>query len=275
MKTIFVPLDFSKASQNALQYAGELAHLGDAQLILCHVYSLPTVISEVPVVLPTSEELEESSKKKLTKIEKKLHLSYGYGFAINSIIVGGFAEEEIVVIAEKYNADLIVMGMKGAGIIAEKIIGSVTTSVIQKSKVPVLSINEHLKFRRIDKIALASDYLEIKNAKGITVLKEIAKLFKAHIFVVNVVEDSKTMPTITSTVAGIKLDHMLEGVAHSFHLSENKDVIDGINSFVDLKKIDMTVMVPRHHTFFKTVFTEANTKKMAFHASVPLLILPE
>ena len=273
MKTILVPLDFSKASQNALQYAGELAHFGDAQLILCHVYSLPTVISEVPVVLPTSEELEESSKKKLTKIEKKLHLSYG--FAINSIIVGGFAEEEIVVIAEKYNADLIVMGMKGAGIIAEKIIGSVTTSVIQKSKVPVLSINEHLKFRRIDKIALAVDYLEMKNAKGITVLKEIAKLFEAHIFVVNVVEDPKTMPTITSTVAGIKLDHVLEGVAHSFHLSENKDVIEGINSFVDLKKIDMTVMVPRHHTFLKTVFTEANTKKMAFHASVPLLILPE
>ena len=52
-------------------------------------------------------------------------------------------------------------------------------------------------------------------------------------------------------------------------------MVAGINQFVADNKIDMIVFIPKKHSFFNSIFHESNTKRMAFHSTIPLLALHE
>ena len=49
MKTIIVPVDFSPASLNAVNYAMELANTIEGSITLVYVYQFPASVGEVPV----------------------------------------------------------------------------------------------------------------------------------------------------------------------------------------------------------------------------------
>lgn len=274
MKTILVPTDFSACADNATEYAIEIAKLTGARIILFNVYQNQAVPAEVPILLPIEQiaaGIMETLKKKTEDLQKKHHNKVKVDYKS----AWGFPAEEIKLFSEKNKVDLVVMGMAGAGFLKEKIIGSVTTALIRNAKCPVLAIDQHVKFRNIKRIALACDYAETNNRSVLAPLKEFAQLFKSHIYVVNVVPDTEAVATITKAVAGIKLDHVLENVEHSFHYKENKNVAEGINDFVDENKIDMVVMIPREHATIRSLFSEPETKRVAFHTKIPLLALHE
>jgi nucleotide-binding universal stress UspA family protein len=274
MKTIIAPTDFSEVSANSIEYAAEIAKLFNARLILFHAYHPPVVASEVPVIIPTLEEIEKDSVKLLKEIEVKLHQKFGPTLKIESVCQCGFAAKEIDHYALQNKADLIVMGMLGAGYLSEKIIGSVTTTVISGTECPVLAIDKNVKFKSIKKIMLAADFKQVKQSK-LNPLKQFASFFKAHVYILNVVKELETIPSSEEALAGLHLEHSFEGIDHSFCIAQNVNLIDGINEFVKDKNMDLVVMIPRKHSLFASIFKERNTKQMAFHASVPLLTIHE
>ena len=274
MKTILVPTDFSENSENAQDYAIELAKITKAKIVLLHAYQPVVVPSEVPIIIPT-EELEENTMTELHKIGKEIHQKHGNQLTIEYASRCGFPAEEIQLFAEKNNVDLIVMGVERTDNITEKMIGNITSAVIKKAKCPVLAIDKHVKFTEIKKIALACDYEETKNSVILGPLTEFSKFFDAHIYVLNVTQEMETITTVKKAAQGIKLNHSLEKLNHSFHYTMNDDVIEGINSFVDKMGIDMVVMIPRIHSALHNLFHEPNSKRMAFHTKVPLLALHE
>ena len=274
MKTILVPTDFSKIAQNAINYAVEIAIVTKAKIILFHVYHTTVVPAEMYIAQPI-DEIEKDALENLKKIEREIHLEHGNKLIIECKCKYGFPVDEINNFAQTNKIDLIVMGMEGSGYLTEKIIGSITTSLIKKAKCPVLAIDKHIKFKSIKKIALACDYSEINTKEIFTPLKELAQVFNSHVYVLNVVRELEPIFTVTKSVKGIKLNHTLEDVTHSFHYTESEDIIDGINDFVDEKKIDMLVMIPRMHSVLRNLFNESVTKRMAFHTKVPLLALHE
>jgi hypothetical protein len=143
-------------------------------------------------------------------------------------------------------------------------------------KCPVLAISSDVKFKPIKNIAFACDYKEINDRQLLEPLKEFAKLFDAHISIVNVVrETAELIPNTDQAIAGVKLEHSLEGTEHSFHYTQHNDVVEGINHFVTENHIDMVVMIPRMHSVLRNIFHEPQTKRMAFHTHVPLLSLHE
>ena len=273
MKTILVPTDFSDSAKNAINYAAELAKLTKAKLILFHVFHIPAVPSDVPFVMPL-DEIEKDTLKALTKIKKNILFKHGSELNIVCKTKLGFAVDEINEITKEENVDLIVMGVRGAGYLTEKLIGSITTTLIRKAKRPVLAINDKVTFKSIKKIVLACDYQNI-DSKSMEPLKEFIKLFKSQLYILNVSSEGELISPIKKTVGGTQLVHSFEGLNHSFNFVENEDIVEGINEFVDEHSADLIVMVPRKHTFFENIFQERNTKRMAFHTHIPLLALPE
>jgi len=275
MKTIIVATDFSKPALNAVKYAAELAVRTKSKLILFHAFHAPIIMSEVPVVIPTLDEMEKDCLKELTKIEKNLKIKFGIKLKIGKQVKCGLAIDEIIDLVKETGAELVVMGMQGAGYVSEKLTGSTSTSLMQKATFPVLTINEKVKYKAIKKIALACDYLEIKNNSVLNPLIKIAQLFKSHVFILNILTKKETKPTISEAVAGIKLEKTIEELDHSFHYVKNDDIVEGLNEFAVSNKIDLTVMIPRKHSLFKSIFKEPTTKRMAFHTHIPLLTLHE
>ena len=274
MKTILVPTDFSAVSVNAINYAVEIAKISNAKIILFNAYHLPIITSEVPIILPL-DEMKQSTMDRLKKIESQIRSEFDSQFSIECNCSCGFPVQEINIFAQENKVDMIIMGMEGASYLEEKFVGSTTTSVISSSKVPVLAINKNVKFHSIKKIVFACDFSQMNDLSAIDTLKELSDLFKAQIFVLNVVHELETVPSVSKAIEGIKLNHLFKDIEHSFHSIQNEDIIDGINDFVNEKEIDLVMMIPRMHTLLRSIFSEPNTKRMAFHTKVPLLTLIE
>ena len=273
MNTILVPTDFSLVSRNAIDYAVEIANKTAAKIVLFHAYQIPLVNAEVPVPMISLDEMEQLAMKELKKIKDNINTKYGSKINIDCICKCGFAIEEINLFAKENNIGLMVMGMRGSGYLVEKLIGSVTTSLMNKSTCPVLAVHQNLKYTEIKKIVLASDFKTVHNQSALNTLKQLANLFKAHVYILNVVANADLVNTIDEVSEKIKMKNDFDGIDYSFHTTENADVVEGVNKFIAEQKMDMLVMIPRVHSWFNSLIHESNTKKMAFHAHVPLLAL--
>jgi nucleotide-binding universal stress UspA family protein len=273
MKTILAPTDFSESAKNAINYAVEIAKLFKAKLILFHAFHIPAIQSEVPLLMPT-DEIEKELLKTLNKIKKNI-IDSGNQLEIECSTKLGFALDEINLIILEKQIDMVVMGVQGMGFLSEKLIGSLTTTLIRKAKCPVLTINENVKFKKIEKIALAIDYEEITKKSILKPLKDIIEHFKSHLYILNVTRELEEASGKRKTNVGNQLEQSFEKFEHSFNFIENDDLVEGINDFAKKNNIDIIVMIPRKHNILENIFKERNTKRMAFHANIPILALHE
>ena len=275
MKKILVATDFSKAAGNAVDYAAHLAHEINAVLIVFHSFAVPVVVAEAPVLIPSLEEVEADSEKRLKQIKKHLTEKYKHELKVEEACSCGFAVEEIKKFVAANHISLVVMGMHGLGAVGEKIIGSTTTSLMSEIQTPVICVHEKNAFDAYKKIVFACDFGDFKNTNIFEPIKTFVNLFHSKLYILNVFHKSQSEPTITEAVASLRLDQVLANVNHQLCYVENKDVIAGINQFVHDNHIDLVIMMPRSHSFIDKLFKEPHTKKLAFHSHVPIMAIHE
>jgi nucleotide-binding universal stress UspA family protein len=94
-----------------------------------------TVIHVMPFL--KYPELKEAGRRLVERSAQKLIQA---GFTAEVVCQLGNPAEEIMKVASKHRADLIVMGAKGLGAIARFLLGSVSTRVVQHSSCSVLVV---------------------------------------------------------------------------------------------------------------------------------------
>ena len=111
--------------------------------------------------------LEQDSQKDLAKLKVQLHDAYGQGLNITTKSLLGNVSWACQSAIKSEEADLIVLGTKGASGVKEMLIGSNASEVIRNVAAPVLAIPEEAslalpwelifarKFFRINKLIFA------------------------------------------------------------------------------------------------------------------------
>lgn len=270
MKTILVPTDFSHAAGNAAEYAVSLAKKMNARVLLFHVYHLYAPIStDAPAMVMNPVQIQKENEDRL-KTEVK-HLQKERDVEINYLAKMGMAVDEILE-EEKY-ADLIVMGMRGAGKLSEAFIGSITTTTLRRSKTPVLVIPDGAKYKDPEKIVFACDYDPRIDAQTLDILKKFMRTFANKIYVLNVKRKKETV-TVEKDI-GRSLKGELNNAEHVYYFSDKDDLVEGINEFAEEHDADMVAIIPHRYGLMEGLFHKSISKKMAFHTHVPLLALPD
>lgn len=272
MKNILVPIDFSKVSENALDYAVELAQRAKAKITLMHVYISSVYVSDVLYMLPSPEEMEKGFMRRMEKMRKAI-LKKHPQLEISCHCKSGIIAEEVESYAGIHEINLIIIGTQGANYLTERILGSTATTLIRTSFFPIMTIDHDVHFKDIGKILLATDFIEMDTTTLLNPLKEIVKLFEAHLCILNIVRKDTIESSDSEISAGFKLNHELKHIHRTFFYSHHEDIVEGINEFAIQHKMDMIVMIPHHHSIMSRLFTEPQTHKMAFHSKVPLLTL--
>jgi nucleotide-binding universal stress UspA family protein len=271
MKTILIPIDFSKNSDNAIHFALELNKRLNAKITLFHSYVVPAYASDIPVVMVSDEELKSSAEKGMAKLTERLGMEYP-GMPIETMLHDGFAEEEIVAATATSKTDLVIMGTQGASGLREVLIGSITAAVMEEAECPVLAIPENAAFKGLHKIVFATNYAE-NDFENVENVIDIARQFNAGVILLHIssgeLDTAYEYAAIETFKERIKADSKYENV--SFKLLESRDVIDGLSFYLDEVKADMLAMSMHHRTFFQKVFNRSKTKRMAFHTHIPLL----
>ena len=137
IETILVPLDFSPASLEALDYAVWLAKQFRAAIHLVHVYP-PDEASSVPgaahLLLQSAEAIERLNEE-LTGIHRKHVPTFR---PENCHIRGGRPYEQIVRVAREIDADLIALSTRGHSGLKHLLLGSTAERVVRNAPCPVL-----------------------------------------------------------------------------------------------------------------------------------------
>jgi nucleotide-binding universal stress UspA family protein len=136
IKRILVPMDGSKTSFKALDNAIEIARVCHATILGVHVISfLPTEF--MPAVVPYKI---YQKKEAGIFLEKSKTLAAKKGILFKYAIIYGNPVEQIISLARAKKFDLIVIGARGKGRLAEVFLGSVSNAILHKSTIPVMVV---------------------------------------------------------------------------------------------------------------------------------------
>lgn len=149
---ILVPVDGSKYSQDAAEYAVKISKLMKAKIVALHVVHLPTypyaysagegmspVAIPTPLPLDVSDE-EKKDAKKLVDNVAKMAKDAGVDVEMKIIERHPSVPDAIIQFAEQNGVDLIIIGTKGRTGIRRFLLGSVTESVVHHAHCPVLVV---------------------------------------------------------------------------------------------------------------------------------------
>ena len=269
MNNILVPFDFSHNSRNALEYAGQLAKQTSATIHIFHAYDRSEVLEGVKV--STTVSAMKDTKVKMVKqfgLEAK---------NIESHVLQGEFIEEVLQFIKGRKFDLIVLGTRGASGLQELILGSYTVNLMQELRgIPMLVVPEKADFKPLRNILLCSDLHEIADDDALDLVKEIAMMFEADVRLAHV-EKGSGKPSYEKVLETRREMHLFEPeVDCTYKRIIAKDILAGIKYYMDKKNDnDMVAMVYREHSFIETIFGMNHTHEMAYHTTVPLLVLPE
>ena len=264
MKTILIATDFSPASHNASVYGVEFAKAINAKIILFNAFTVPNPPPSITVSVSRYDIMMQTDKILLEEANL-----LDPGRTLIEIVCDegqGPTTDAIVNLANEKKVDFIIVGMKGAGKSLKKIFGSTATALAKNTSIPLIVVPEKAKFKKLDIMVFANDAAVLD--RGIPkFITEITQAFKAKLYVVRILKNKK--------VFKINTPHLLQqtnGVT-TFEYSVDADISYALNTFIEMNKADMLVMIPHKHLWLKRLFTKSETKDMIFHTHVPLLIL--
>ena len=132
-RRIYAGIDFSPASDEALRQAHRRAIECDAALAVCHI--VPNELPGHILFFPQSTHLEHAKVEASARVTQVTGRSSG---EFDLIIDEGTPYYAFLVHAEKWSADLIVVGSHGATAAAGTVLGSFAGKVIRHAHSPVL-----------------------------------------------------------------------------------------------------------------------------------------
>jgi len=142
IEKILVGCDFSPDSGQAFKHALSLAQEFQAELHLAHVIEPPTQPGLYKDDTPVSEEIQQDYRDLLTqKLKEMVPAEARYWCNTQTGLLDGQPYEEIVTYAESQGIDMIVLGVRGHGLVKTLFLGSTTDRVVRRSPCPVLSVS--------------------------------------------------------------------------------------------------------------------------------------
>ena len=271
MKKILAAIDFSEPSKNAAIYALELAKaIPGSSLTLYYSYEVLNSGSDGTPLLVDDDARKVIATGALTNL--KAELGDAAGVTISIAVEPGRLSANLEKYVAHLGIDLIVMGITGTSRLEQIIIGSNTLNVISKDICPVLIVPEAAKYTKIKKAVFTSDLKDVASTTPVNELTAFLSAFNPELSIAHV---SSEVGDIPGNIQKEKdtLQSLLAQFNPSFFHIYDPDFIDAVNKFVEEFKPDIIITLPRKHSFFKKLFTESYTKRLAYQAGLPILAI--
>ena len=275
MKTILFPTDFSKNAHHASEYTGLLAHTFNAHVVLLNCYSVP-VFTEYQVPYNINDftvEMKEISEKKLLDFRAEFIEITGLPpDQISQKVEYGFVADVIVETAKNINADMIVMGTKGASNTLEKWIGTTAQTVMKQAECPVWVIPEKAKVNYPQKFLYAADLLE-DEVMATQKLMEFVKPLEASCKIIHI-DDNFELNVghrVEAAISDLKEEYKNDDNVFVRNIKRD-DIVEGLETYIQTYKPDVLALAVHEKSFLSKIFEQSVTNHFVYHADLPMLI---
>jgi len=135
VRRILMPIDFSAASRQGVEWGGAIAEITGAEQRLVHVQ---TPDAEPPLVSP--EEVSRMEEAELEEWRDKAEVVLTRPVARAVVVDAESAANGILSAAKQERCDLIVLASTGASLLHDILLGSTARQVVRTSQLPVLVV---------------------------------------------------------------------------------------------------------------------------------------
>lgn len=274
MNTIFVPVDFSAASDWGFYYAYALAEQLACKLVVGHIYRPPYIENTMPVdvirgILAQRENelmqhLRACAQPSLLQAESAGRVQIEY-------VLSSGADKDIVELAADSKADLIVMGTHGADGAWDKVWGTNTAKVIQNGKCPVLAIPAGSVNGGVRNIAYATDF-DGKDLDNLVTLSLLASALGARLHCIHIQDVYADVDKAREQQFAQLFHAKFPDGKVSFSVRSSTSIEDGLETFLRINNIDVLAMLTHKRSFWERLMgNRSMTRQMAQRSRVPLL----
>ena len=278
MQPIIVPTDFSPGAYNAARYAIALAtDLKATKIVLYNAYQ-PFISEDTGMdvlLIQDISDFKKISEEGLVNMREKIQAEVPSSIQLELESEYSLVTDGILGVCEKYNAELIVMGITGAETkLEEAIIGSNAVDVARDSKIPVVIIPVNAEYEKLRKVLLAVDFKKVAETTPVSEIKRLLDVTNAQLDVLHVEAAANT--------AHIDLDDekkvfnsLFSNYNPQYHFIESENFTDAINDFAISNGSNLIIVIPKKHGLFEGIFKRSHTKALAFHSHIPVLSIHE
>ena len=148
IKTILVPVDFSKCSREGLRYAIAFANEFGAKIILVHATYLGYIYSAEGTALYDIPGLQKAARKTAERKMRELVRSVNFGAVkFETAFTDGSPVIDICAFAKDHDVDLIITSTHGFTGFTHVLIGSIAEQVVRHAPCSVLVVPSHPQVR--------------------------------------------------------------------------------------------------------------------------------
>lgn len=273
MKTILFPTDFSQNAIHASEYAGMIAKRMNANVVLLNVYTIPTISeyqlpSEIENFISQNKIAAQDNLEAFSKVFLK---STGLpAQRVSTRVEYGHISEKIVGIARALQAQLIVMGTKGASDFLDRWLGTNAQKVMKNADCPVWIVPQKASTQYPKHFLYAADFQE-------------DELFATH----KIMEFAEPFGAICKVVHihdyfEMNIGHRIEETSHqlkdefdeevmSVKSLNRANIIEGLETYIHTNKPDVLALAIHDKSFLSGLFETSISKYFVQNAHLPIL----
>lgn len=280
MNKILLPTDYSEASVKAIEYASMLFKNNPVEINVIHAYrlsksglaSLRKSYKETRDFRKTESAAKEDMRNLLRSLRKNHesdpHLFRAYVTAQS--LPDGMKQSVL-----ELNGDLIVMATTGATGLKEIFLGSNAVKVIKKIDFcPLLLVPANYEYQPVKKILFVNDFRRNFELEELTPLLAMARLTHAGVILLYVnegeeftQEQERNRKNLLEMFSGVEVEEK--------QMPMDDFLTDIIEEYSKKEEVNMLAMIRNKHSNLEDLLREPVVKKIAFHSTIPFLVMPE
>lgn len=268
---LFVPFDFSSSGEMALHYAMYFQKINNSSISVLHVISPQIIMPSGLMVSPSTEQvknLEIELRARAYRIAALYAVELQH--VSTEVQLGSNIADQILEEGKKY--DLIIMGTHDDENLIDKILGSVSNSILKYSSTPVLFTHSTSPLpHKLNKILFAiDDKTNIK--EPLSLYSNFNKYFEAQTDFIHF----RNMET--------DLDSQYDSILDKLYLEKNvnfafnietilaNNPLDKITEVIEDRKYDLVVMVHSDDGILKSYFGKSFSTEAIHKTIIPALV---
>ena len=273
MRTIIVPVNFSKNSNNAAHYAADLARTIGAALNLVHVFQTPMVISEVPMPEYALKEMRETNLSLLKDLAADLLKRTDGKIKVSIDMEIGAIDKKIESFCVYKKTFMVVMGASSHSL-QNTLNGSTTIRALRHLPYPLLVIPENAVFQPVKSIVVACDRedIDVGIPTFLSTLREMTQLLGARLELLHVLTTGKEMAAETAGEYN-SWKETAKTMAPELHFIRQSKVEDGILDYLQNHEADWLMVFPKKH--FVLEFHNSHSRQIVLTCSLPVMSIQE
>jgi nucleotide-binding universal stress UspA family protein len=270
MKTILVPTD-TKDSESALKTAASILRSNPGKIIVLH--NVETLFTNWTNMSETERKKHSEIARHTEMVEHKLRriisAEFLNGLQVETLIRYGVTTDEILRIATKENADLLVMTSHRNERSESEFIGSTLQKVVRQAPCPVLVVKQEIDAMKLKRLVvpISLDY-DIKSS-----FDEIVKISKTlgssiQLLYVNLPQHFKTTSETRKLMNEFKSKYSSLSIETAVY--DHFQVEEAILEFVKSSNADSIAMITFEHKHAPG-YQLSTTDYILHHSTLPVL----